>query len=385
VTVGLTRTGLGVSLLGAGAVSAGVALGQRGLVAVGAALVAAVGAGLLSIAGRHPGGRRSLESTRVDDGRRAPALLTLGRPPRRRWFRPGSTVRDSVAGAPVEVPLPDAVHAGPRRAAAVVYDLPAVGRGCHRLGPAHVERCDALGLARVRWRIEGDRTLRVHPRVHALRQARWGRAEDDDGSGGVATRRGGTSFHALRDYEPGDDVRLIHWASTARAGGLQVRDVVAVDDADVLVVLDTAADAHTDRGGFEDAVRVAASVVLAAGGDRRPVRLRTTGGLDRFVAPTPAGRLRALDELAAVTITTGAAGLATVTRGGTGALVVVTGDGPRAVAGGVGPLVRRHDSVTLVQVGPRAVARRVAVPGVRTLAGATSGEVADRWNGEPPT
>jgi uncharacterized protein (DUF58 family) len=380
VSLGLTRNGVVVVVAAAGSVGAGIATGLPDLVAVGAALAATVVAGAVGVAGRPVAGERHLVARRIVDGGRARARLTLdGRPPRR-WYRSPLVVHDRVAGRSVAAPVPAEPGAG------VVYDLPAPGRGRYRVGPARVERMDALGLVRSRWSVGTVETLWVHPSVHRLRSLWPGGADDDrhDERAAGAGGRSGSTFRALRPYVPGDDVRWIHWPSTARAGAVLVREVVVAGDPPVVIVLDTSSAAYGDGDGFEDAVRVAASVGAAAVERGLPVRLRTTGGRDRSVAPTATGRVQLLDELAAVG--TGAAdpglpAMAGITAGSAGAgglVVVVTGDRAPAPEMAAAPWGM---AVTVVRVGPAAVP---ATPGRAGLAGATSGEVARRWDAGTP-
>jgi uncharacterized protein (DUF58 family) len=107
------------------------------------------------------------------------------------------------------------------------------------------------------------------------------------------------AFHSLREYAVGDDLRLVHWKSTARTGRLLVRHEVVPDQSGYVVLLDTA-----PSGDFEAAVRIAASLCAAAARAGHAIRLRTTGH-DADAAIGGAGRAgvdatAVLDALAAV-------------------------------------------------------------------------------------
>jgi hypothetical protein len=96
----------------------------------------------------------------------------------------------------------------------------------------------------------------------------------------------------------GDDLRKVHWPSSAKTGDLVVRTEHIPEHGNSLVLLDvrtTAADPET----FEEMVSAAASIVVACRerGDR--IRMVTTDGVD-LVADSPAACDAILDMLALV-------------------------------------------------------------------------------------
>ena len=69
----------------------------------------------------------------------------------------------------------------------------------------------------------------------------------------------------IREYRPRDEVRRIHWPSTARTGTLMVRREEHAWEPSALILLDNRADAHTGLGpesSFEWAVSAGASIGL---------------------------------------------------------------------------------------------------------------------------
>ncbi len=88
-------------------------------------------------------------------------------------------------------------------------------------------------------------------------------------------RRGaGHDLHSLREYQPHDDVRHIHWKATARHGRLVVREFTAEDERRVHVVLDTFVEDHPEAlRRFERAVTEAASLLAHFVEERAEVRL----------------------------------------------------------------------------------------------------------------
>ena len=73
----------------------------------------------------------------------------------------------------------------------------------------------------------------------------------------------GNEFHALREYQQGDDLRRISWKASARSTNLIVRDTAVERVKRMTVVLDTAAGEH-DEASFERAVSAAASLITGA-------------------------------------------------------------------------------------------------------------------------
>jgi uncharacterized protein (DUF58 family) len=99
-----------------------------------------------------------------------------------------------------------------------------------------------------------------------------------------AERRGaGHDLHSLRQYQPRDDVRHIHWKASARHRRLIVREFTAEDERRVHVVLDTFVEEGEDaRARFERAVTQAASLVTHFVEERAEVRLTDGGGESRY-------------------------------------------------------------------------------------------------------
>ncbi len=89
----------------------------------------------------------------------------------------------------------------------------------------------------------------------------------------------GLDFFGLREYEVGDDLRRVHWRSTARTGELMLRQDEMPWEARSTILLDTRPSTHHGES-FERAVEIAASLATAMCRGRRQVRFMTTGGVD---------------------------------------------------------------------------------------------------------
>ncbi|MGO4418955.1 DUF58 domain-containing protein, partial [Streptomyces sp. MCAF7] len=104
-------------------------------------------------------------------------------------------------------------------------------------------------------------------------------------------------LYMLHEYQPGDDVRRIHWASSARTGTLLVRRDGIVDEPTRYLWLDTRAAAYRSAADFEEAVDTAASLAADAARRGHTVRLWTSSGAAVSCSSGRAGAARAVDML----------------------------------------------------------------------------------------
>lgn len=177
--------------------------------------------------------------------------------------------------------------------------LPTERRGVIPVGPATSVRGDPLGLLRraVPW--TEPIPLFVHPRTTALGHLGAGFLRDLEGQPTADLSPSDIAFHALRDYQPGDDRRFVHWMSTARAGKLMVRQFTDTRRAHLAVVVD--GDRRSYRDGaeevseeFELAVEIAGSLGVRALTDEHDLTMMVAG----HVVPCASGATM-LDGLAA--------------------------------------------------------------------------------------
>jgi len=224
--------------------------------------------------------------------------------------------------------------------------------------------------------------LWIHPRVLPLRPLPAGIVLDVEGTLTDAALRGSITFSSLREYEPGDDLRRVHWASTAKTGTLMVRDLRDTSQPRATVALDTRARLWTDAT-FESATEVAASVLRAGARTGTPAALHITGGGETAARVT--GAQSSLDRLAAVGVGPPADRpddlLLTLERAPAGgALVVVTGNLPAADVTAFGSLRRRFGPVVVVRLveacAPRISRRR----GMVVVDAPTSVSFAGSWS-----
>lgn len=202
-----------------------------------------------------------------------PARVTVGEPATAQVDLRGRWVR--LLPPVVEVPLGETVARrslrstrtsvrGGRGTVRVEIDLPTTRRGVVDVGPAIHVRTDPLGLFRRRLEVGGSLPLHVWPVVTSLPSLASGIVHDLEGVASNKLAASDLSFHALREYVPGDDPRHVHWKSTARAGSLLVRQFQLTRRSHATVLLDASPQAYVSEDEFELAVSVATSTALRA-------------------------------------------------------------------------------------------------------------------------
>jgi uncharacterized protein (DUF58 family) len=224
----------------------------------------------------------------------------------------------------------DRVRPGtPRR---VRYPVRSDVRGRYRVGPLRLRLTDPFGLVELTRSFTATDRLTVVPAVQPLPAVNlsgaW-HAGGDSVSRAVAVR--GEDDAATREYRHGDDLRKVHWRSTARVGKLMVRREERPWQSTATLLLDSRAAAHRGDGpgsSFEWAVSAAASIGVHLGRLGYTLRLLSdTGPVQRGVDFAEEGAL--LDHLAEVSFThrTDLHGAVTALRSGDshGTLIAVLG------------------------------------------------------------
>jgi uncharacterized protein (DUF58 family) len=373
-----------VNRLGAATAPVGVALLVVGLLAhwrppavLGAGLVVLV-AGSSAYVLRRPRLRleRAVEPPRVEKGRPAIALIHLTNLSRRPLA--GVVIEQRLGGRTLGARLPR-LRGG--ESSLRTYRLPTSERGTYDIGPVEIPRADPFGLCRTVLRMGGSQRISVHPRLLALRPLPTGTSRNLEGPSSDTSPQGSVTFHRLREYVVGDDLRNVHWPSTARHGQLVVRHNVDTAQPYTVVLLDLDSDRYSPET-FEEAVDVTASVAVSMSMGRAPVQLRTTGG-DRLGGSTYRDPAAIVDYLTGVAPDVGSSLGAQLVllrrdRGGT-ALVVVTGQLDSENLPAVAALRRRFDMVILVSMVDRP-GRGPSHPGLTVIEAATADEVARQWN-----
>ncbi|HEX4903569.1 MAG TPA: DUF58 domain-containing protein [Acidimicrobiales bacterium] len=373
-----TRSGLLVAVGAAALVAVGRLLGLPELYAIGAAL------GLLAlVCGAWVALRRidivvtrSARPPRVHAG--GPCTVEIQVRNRSRRATPVLRLLDPVSGtAGADLLL---APIGLQRTTSVAYRLPTARRGIVTVGPMQVEMSDPFGLATARNRAAPAVDVTVLPRVDDIPPLARSIGPDPDGTAETGSLgRSGEDFAALRPYVVGDDMRRVHWPSSARTDELLVRQHDVPWQGRVCLVLDQrrqGADAET----FERVVSAVASILRAHLRRGDHVRLVTTTGSDSGYG-VGASHLDGLLEHLAVVERTGAGSLQIavelVERGASGAVVLVSGhpsDADVDLVERVGTALSVRRVVCFDRPPGRATPRRTEIVTVR--AGAT---FADAW------
>ena len=270
----------------------GVILGYPELVIAAVVLLGLMVAALVwVVVPPHLAVRREVAPTRVRRADAALALVEITNTGRRR--APRLLLEDRAGADTVTLDLPP-LRPGDQHTS--TYRLPTRRRGVYQVGPLTLAQTDPFGLIARRRSFGDSATLWVHPRSHPVPPNRAGANLEVDGPMDDRAPEGTIAFQGLRPYVIGDDLRMVHWRTTARTGTLMVRKHVDTNRPQVVILLDDRRASYSEEGWFEEAVEAAASLLEAALRTGAPVRLDyVSGAVSGFV---PTGGRDSLDLLA---------------------------------------------------------------------------------------
>ncbi len=275
---------------GVTAMLCGVLLGERDLLRAGVLATAVpLAAGLVvRRAQLRIANRRRVEPMRADAGEPVTVHLTITN---RSALPTGSLM--------LEDRLPDRVSGRARfvldslrahEARTVSYRIPGLGRGHYRVGPLRIRLTDPFHMIDITRSFTTTADFVVAPIVDPLGASEPPRSYDvGENAGSHSVGMHGADDASTREYRTGDDLRKIHWRSTARTGSLMVRLEERPWQGAGTVILDLRAGAHvrTDPGGHADdratdslewAVSAAASVGAHLIGAGRDISIATDPG-----------------------------------------------------------------------------------------------------------
>jgi uncharacterized protein (DUF58 family) len=261
---GITTRGRAFVAAGVAVGALGLGLGQRELVSLGGVLVflpllSALAAGRARYRvqcarqispTRVPAGQAATVTIQLDNVTRLPTGLLLAE----------DTIPYSLGTRPRFVL--DRIEAGGSRR--ITYRLQSDRRGKFAIGPLNVRVADAFGLVRLGRLVALPGTLVVTPAITDLPWTAFGGTWlKADGSRASTAAAAGEDDVVPRAYRDGDELRRVHWRSTARYGELMVRREEQRWRNRATLFLDTRGGAHAGRGpssSFEYAVSAAASI-----------------------------------------------------------------------------------------------------------------------------
>jgi uncharacterized protein (DUF58 family) len=159
-----------------------------------------------------------------------------------------------------------------------LFTIPTARRAVIVVGPVRSVRADPLHLLRRQVMWTGPEDLFVHPKTVALAGSAAGFIRDLEGMPTTDLSSADVSFHALRDYVPGDDRRHIHWKTTARTNKLMVRQFEETRRAHLAISLSINTDEYASEQEFEMAISAAASIGRQAIREQRELNVLTQKG-----------------------------------------------------------------------------------------------------------
>ena len=292
-------------LLAAGltAVLCGLLLGEIDLVRAGvlAAAIPCVSALIVQRAQVRIANRRGVEPVRASAGEAVTVHLVITN---RSVLRTGTLM--------LEDKLPERLvgHArfvldplGAHEQRTVSYRMPGLGRGRYRVGPLRIRLSDPFRMIDLTRSFTATSEFVVAPVIDQLPPVEPPRSDElGDSAGSHSVGSHGADDQSTREYRMGDDLRKIHWRSSARTGVLMVRQEERPWRGHSTLLLDLRGGAHTYADGPPDpqdpratssvewAISAAASIGAHALVRGRDITLIADPAADR-VRLTDSGRL----------------------------------------------------------------------------------------------
>lgn len=301
---GLTTRGRCLLAAGAATTLSAVVLDERDLIRVGAFVALLPLLALLASARtRHTvRATRAITPERVPAGVEVTVEVRIGGGPLIGALRLTDTVPDAAGPRPAAPPRFTVLRLPTRGAAALTYPLVPTQRGVHRIGPLTGRATDPLGLAEFERELAPAARLVSLPRVVALRGLPQALGAGAGSPGAALAHQGqGRSDVLVRPYRHGDEIRRVHWRSTARHDELMVRLEERPWRTGTTVLLDRRDAAHRGRGpgsSLEVAVSLVASICTHLSGRGADIAVVTEDGAE--LAPVTGNVDRVLDALAAL-------------------------------------------------------------------------------------
>ena len=194
----------------------------------------------------------------------------------------------------VEGSNPVLLHLPEENLRELTYRLRCARWGAFRIGRIYLRTYDAFGLFRQEVVLDRRLPLKVYPREESLQNLLRPLETQVFAGNHVARQRAeGIEFADLRAFVPGDRARQVNWRASARRGELWVNEQHPERNADVVVFLDSFAEARRGkRSTLDQTLRAAATLVSGYLRQKDRVGFVSFGGRLNWLLPsTGAGQL----------------------------------------------------------------------------------------------
>jgi uncharacterized protein (DUF58 family) len=160
--------------------------------------------------------------------------------------------------------------------------------GAFRVGRVYLRSQDGFGLLRHECALDQRSPLKVYPSAESVRNLLRPLETQVFAGNHVARQKGeGIEFADLRPFVPGDRIRHVNWRASARRGELWINEHHAERNADVVILLDSFAEARRgDRSTLDPALRAAGSLAARYLRQKDRVGFVTFGGILNWLLPS---------------------------------------------------------------------------------------------------
>jgi uncharacterized protein (DUF58 family) len=275
----------GLAALAAAGMLTAVATGRPAFAALSAPIAVFLGAALAASSPPRLNVGFGLTAARILEGSTVRAELDVSINGAAEWVELELVLPEGVSSGAEHGRIAFSLHAGGRRR--VDYDITCDRWGAYRIGLVDVRVRSAFGLLSTVSRVDVRLPLRAYPRRDQLRGLVEARDTTPFAGSQVSRGKGeGIEFADIRPFERGDRVRRVNWRASARRERMYVNESHPERASDVILFLDSFAEARgSSEGTLDEAVRVAASLADAYLERRNRVGLVSFGGTLRWLPP----------------------------------------------------------------------------------------------------
>jgi uncharacterized protein (DUF58 family) len=183
---------------------------------------------------------------------------------------------------PVQLRLADGQSRG------LTYRVRCAKWGAFRVGRVYLRTHDWFGLFTREVVLDRRQALKVYPSEEHVRDLLRPLETQVFSGNHVARQKGeGIEFADLRPFVPGDRIRHVNWRASARRGELWINEHHAERNADVVILLDSFAEARRgDQSTLDPALRAAGTLAARYLRQKDRVGFVTFGGILNWLLPT---------------------------------------------------------------------------------------------------